>query len=139
MADVYHGAMSQETKEKYLAKGVDCQETYEMQGYESPETIFRMFSLTQHDFYLLNPGVGMDFPAGMVICVKGIWGVSNMDKPMAWFWPTMAVVAAVAGFALAMALSSWRQAQPQQHAHGHGHGHAQAHSSHPPAQGDATV
>jgi hypothetical protein len=27
-----------------------------LQGYEGPETVFRMFSLNQHDFYNLNPG-----------------------------------------------------------------------------------
>lgn len=32
---------------------------------------------------------------------------------MAWFWPVVAVVAAVAGFAAAMMLSSWRHSKQQ--------------------------
>lgn len=42
-----------------LCMQLKCRILAHVQGYESPETIFRMFSLSQHDFYNLNPGTGM--------------------------------------------------------------------------------
>lgn len=276
------GGMSQETKEKYLKQGIDCQETYELQvrardgqrsclrtdmfrvtvkvasrharihlpacksaftflcpcaqGYEAPETILRMFSLSQHDFYNLNPGVGeclpcltvpigvsawsshapsqgrennllctaefslqhnkacprfsypagMNLQAGLVICVKGIWvsgqhagsllccvqvarpqltpvpwdsplpactsprahvvqatmqadacasmpgtctqGVSKLSSSMDWFWPSMAVAAAVVGFFASYVMHHYRSSDSasKQHQHGHAHAHGGA-------------
>ena len=36
------GSMSMETKKKFWAQGIDCQEAYEVQGYESPETVYKV-------------------------------------------------------------------------------------------------
>jgi len=98
---VAHGGMNQSDKEHYRKLGVDCLETYTMQGYEATETIFRMFTLNQHDFYSLNPGMSATLSAGDVICIRGMYGLTpggvSFTTP-SWFWPAVAMAAAGAGF-----------------------------------------
>ncbi|KAG2497417.1 hypothetical protein HYH03_004572 [Edaphochlamys debaryana] len=85
LLSVAGGSMSMATKKRFWAQGIDCQEVYEVQGYESPESLFKMFSLTQHQFYQLNPGMGMNVRQGDVICIKGLFDVST--HAMSSFWP----------------------------------------------------
>ncbi|PNW82711.1 hypothetical protein CHLRE_06g290850v5 [Chlamydomonas reinhardtii] len=87
LLSVAGGSMSMETKKHFWSLGIDCQEVYEVQGYESPESLYKMFSLTQHQFYQLNPGIGMAVKQGDNICVKGLVDVSARAYTMSSFWP----------------------------------------------------
>lgn len=95
---VQSGSMSMETKKKFWSEGIDCQEVYEVQGYESPETVYKMFTLTQHQYYQLNPGSGMSLKQGTVLCVKGVFDISAKSMTNPWVWPVlMGVVIVGAG------------------------------------------
>lgn len=92
--------MSLETKKHFWAHGIDCQEVYEVEGYESVESLYKMFSLTQHQFFQLNPGLGMSIKRGAVVCVRGLTDVST--HAMSAFWPVaIGGALAVAGIAAA--------------------------------------
>ncbi len=60
----------------------------------------QMFSLTQHQFFQLNPGLGMSIQRGAVVCVRGLTDVST--HAMSAFWPVaIGGALAVAGIAAA--------------------------------------
>ncbi|EFJ52563.1 hypothetical protein VOLCADRAFT_86786 [Volvox carteri f. nagariensis] len=101
LLSVAGGSMSMDTKKKFWSQGIDCQEVYEVQGYESPESLFKMFTLTQHQFYQLNPGIGMSVKRGDIVCVKGVFDVSaHAMTPM---WPiAIGGILAVAGISAAV-------------------------------------
>mmetsp|Transcript_26806 Transcript_26806/g.58447 ORF Transcript_26806/g.58447 Transcript_26806/m.58447 type:complete len:160 (-) Transcript_26806:593-1072(-) len=99
---VDRGAIAYDDYQRFVKLGIHCEETYETQGYEGPETIFRMFMLNQHQFHNLNPGAGFDWKQGTVLCVKGVWGISSGAAAFNWFWPVMAALCAAVG-----AAASW--------------------------------
>eukprot|EP00798_Chlamydomonas_sp_ICE-L_P021282 gene21282-28204_t len=110
-----HGRMSKETKEAFLKEGIDCMEVYEVQGYEGPESIFRMFQLSQHEYHNLNPGKGIFFNQGDVLCVKGIFGLSE-THPFVWFWPIVVAGLAIAGFLSSVVISKVKSASEERKA-----------------------
>ncbi|KAG1655684.1 hypothetical protein FOA52_003277 [Chlamydomonas sp. UWO 241] len=92
--------ITKEDHDRFLKAGIHCEESYVVQGYEGPEAVLRMFSLSQQDFRALNPGVGIQAEPHTVLCVRGMFGVEADDvTAFNWFWPVTATACAACGFA----------------------------------------
>jgi len=93
--------ITQEDHDRFLRSGIHCEESYIVQGHEGPESVLRMYSMTQQEFRQLNPGVGIMAEKGTVLCVRGRFGVKEEHATaFDWFWPVTAAVAAFSGFTL---------------------------------------
>lgn len=73
---------------------------FEITNIRCVSSLLQMFSLTQHQFFQLNPGLGMSIKRGAVVCVRGLTDVST--HAMSAFWPVaIGGALAVAGIAAA--------------------------------------
>jgi hypothetical protein len=106
------GSITKDDHDIFLKSGIDCEDAYHVQGYEGPETVLRMFSMTPLTFRQLNPGVGMDPQAGTVLCVKGTIGVSSKVTPFHWFWPVTLAILGALGFAVTWLLNHYLYVSP---------------------------
>ncbi|GAX80729.1 hypothetical protein CEUSTIGMA_g8164.t1 [Chlamydomonas eustigma] len=106
------GSITEEDHAIFMKSGIDCEEAYHIQGYEGPETVLRMFSMTQLTFRQLNPGVGMNPQMGTVLCVKGAIGVSTKVTPFHWFWPVTLAILGALGFTVSWLLKHYFSTSP---------------------------
>ncbi|MEW5310309.1 MAG: hypothetical protein WDW38_002121 [Sanguina aurantia] len=96
------GAQSMQSKKAFWKLGIDCQDVYEVQGYESHEALWKMFSLTQYQLVRLNPRMGAEPKRGDILCIKGVYDITTHG--MTWFWPALlgGILLAAGGGALAV-------------------------------------